>query len=337
MLSHSALHSAALFKHTNPERACYQPVFSRSNRFLRLNSSQVTVVSQCARVIANLRASVAVQLDGHDDVEQAYPLRSVPLLVAGDLVHCERDGDTLRVSGLLPRSSVLERADRRGVKPLAANLTHLGIVSAEPPGIDTLLIDQFCLAAHQSGVDALIIFNKADRLDDAGRTECEAILTDYRSIGYPAVLIDTKTEQGMDSLVRELQGRAFALVGASGVGKSSIIQRLLPDKELRIGALSEATGFGSHTTSVTFWYELPSGGAIIDSPGVRQYAVNHLSRETVRQGYHELARAAESCRFGNCSHTVEPGCGVLHDLEEGRIARWRYDNYLKLLEASEAG
>ena len=317
---HIALHSAQLFKHTNPERACYPYVNCQS--LVRLNMR--------ARVIANFRASVAVQLEQQSGIRQAYPLRSVPLLVAGDRVLCEEDGDVLRVHALEPRDSVLERADRRSVKPLAANLTHLGIVSANPPGIDTLLIDQFCLAAHRAGVGALIIMNKFDLLSDQERERCESVLDVYRSIGYPAVGIDTKSVDGMQPLLDELSGRAFTLVGASGVGKSSIIQKLLPDRELRVGAVSAATGIGSHTTSVTFWYELPGGGAIIDSPGVRQYSVAHLAPDTVRQGYHELARAAESCRFGNCSHTVEPGCGVLHALGEGSVAQWRYDNYCKL-------
>jgi len=284
------------------------------------------------RVIANFRATVALQLAGESVIEQGYPLRSVPLLVAGDNVTCVRDDGVLRVQSLLPRSSVLERADRRSVKPLAANLTHLGIVSADPPGIDTLLIDQFCLAAHQAGVSALIIFNKADRMTDEQRAESEEILETYRQIGYPAVMIDTKTDDGIQPLLDELSSRAFTLVGASGVGKSSIIQRLLPDRQLRVGAISAATGFGSHTTSVTFWYALPGDSAIIDSPGVRQYSVSHLPATLVRQGYHELARAADYCRFGDCTHTVEPGCGVLDALSKGTIVQWRYDNYLKLAE-----
>ena len=285
-----------------------------------------------ARVIANFRASVALRLEGETEIVKAHALRSVPLLVAGDMVLGEYDAGVLRVVALEPRKSALERADKRSVKPLAANLTHLGIVSADPPSIDTLLIDQFCVAAHQAGVGALIIVNKADLLDGEQRKRSEEMLEVYRSIGYPAVAIDTKREGGMQPLLDELGGRAFTLVGASGVGKSSIIQKLLPDKELRVGAVSAATGFGSHTTSVTFWYELPDGGAIIDSPGVRQYSVAHLPSDVVREGYHELARAAQSCRFGNCTHTVEPGCGVLHALEEGSIARWRYDNYCKLAD-----
>ena len=142
----------------------------------------------------------------------------------------------------------------------------------------------------------------------------EVLIGVYRQIGYPAIFIDTKTTGGMQALRRELAERVVTMVGASGVGKSSIIQQLLPDRELRIGAVSEATGFGSHTTSVTYWYELPSGGAVIDSPGVRQYSVSHLDPLTVREGFFELAEVGQECRFGDCTHTVEPwlsraGCG----------------------------
>lgn len=283
-----------------------------------------------ARVIANFRSTVAIQAVGSEHFEKAYPLKNLPLIVAGDHVICKREDNALRVVELTPRTSVLERADRYSSKPLAANLTHLGIVSANPPGIDTLLIDQFCLAAYRAGVGALIIFNKFDRMSTEEVERVDELARTYRSIGYTVVTTDTKTEQGMQSLLDELPGRSLTLVGASGVGKSSIIQRLLPDRDLRIGAVSQATGLGSHTTSVTYWYALPNDGAIIDSPGVRQYSVAHLDEVTVRQGFHELAESAAACRFGNCTHTVEPACAVLDAVSNGLIAQWRYDNYLKL-------
>jgi len=255
-------------------------------------------------------------------------------MVAGDEVLCRRDDGKLRVHELIKRSSVLERADRHWVKPLAANLTHLGIVSANPPGIDTLLIDQFCVAASRADVSAIIIFNKSDKMSERESAVVKKLIRVYRSIGYPAVLIDTQTDNGMQSLLDELPGRSVTLVGASGVGKSSIIQKLLPDRELRIGAVSAATGFGSHTTSVTYWYSMPSGGSIIDSPGVRQYSVAHLEETAVRRGFFELAEAAGGCRFGDCTHTVEPVCAVRDAVEKGLIAAHRYDNYLKLIEPS---
>lgn len=285
-----------------------------------------------ARVIANLRSMVAVQIEGSDGFEKAYPLQNLPLLVAGDRVTCQRQDSTLRVVELVPRNSVLERADKYSVKPLAANLTDLGIVSASPPGIDALLIDQFCLAAYRAGVGALIIINKKDRMSAAERHAAEQMAETYRSVGHIAVLIDTKTQEGMQALLQELPDRSITLVGASGVGKSSIIQRLLPDRELRIGAVSEATGLGAHTTSVTYWYDLPMHGAIVDSPGVRQYSVAHLDKSIVRQGFSEIADAGAGCRFGDCSHTVEPHCAVQDGVADGSIKQWRYENYLKLIE-----
>lgn len=287
-----------------------------------------------ARVVANFRATVALQLLDQQGFEKGYPLKNLPLLVAGDEVLCQREDGVLRVYELLERRSVLERADRHWVKPLAANLTHLGIVSANPPGIDALLIDQFCVAAYRAGVSALIIMNKADQMTSDELAAAEAMLVTYRDIGYPSVMIDTKTPDGMQELLTELEGRSLTLVGASGVGKSSIIQRLLPDRELRIGAVSQATGFGSHTTSVTYWYEMPEGGSIIDSPGVRQYSVAHLDEQTVRHGFSEMAEAAAQCRFGDCTHTVEPVCAVRDAVKSGAIASFRYDNYCKLISGA---
>lgn len=284
-----------------------------------------------ARVLANLKSTVAVLTQGGSKPEKAFPLKSLPLLVAGDQVICHRDEGVLRVHDLISRNSVLERADRYRVKPLAANLTHLGIVSANPPGIDTLLIDQFCVAAHRADVSALIIFNKSDRMSVAERQSSLALIDTYRRIGYPAVMIDTKTDQGMQPLIEELSLRSITLVGASGAGKSSIIQKLLPDRELRIGAVSQATGFGAHTTSVTYWYQLPNGGSVIDSPGVRQYSVAHLDERAVREGFIEISDISRQCRFGDCTHTVEPVCAVREAVENRQIAIERYENYCKLI------
>lgn len=288
------------------------------------------------RVVANLRSSIAVRpVDDANDTEpvaQAIPLRSLPLLVAGDVVRCEaaKDG-ALRAVELLPRSGVLARPDHRGhPKALAANLTHLGIVSAAPPGIDTLLIDEFCVGANRAGIDALVIVNKADLLDEEARADARAMLDVYREVGHPVALVDAQSAAGVAPLVRQLAGRTAALVGASGVGKSSIVQQLLPDLEVRVGAVSAATGLGSHTTSVTFRYALSGGGAVIDSPGVRRYSVANADPVDVRAGYLEIARFGARCRYRDCAHAVEPGCAVQAALEAGEIAPWRYANYRKL-------
>ena len=286
------------------------------------------------RVVANFGAAVAV-LDEARKVHQAVPLTKLPQLVAGDQVECEQESGatSLRVVKLVDRDGVLSRIDHRGKpKPLAANVSHLAIVSASKPGIDPLLIDQFCIAAELAGIDAMVVINKSDLLDDEQHEQCLAMLEVYKAIGYPAVLVDTKSEGKLEPLITELAGKTVVLVGASGVGKSSIVQQLLPDLDVRVGAISAATGFGAHTTSVTFWYELGSGGSIIDSPGVRQFSVAHLSAQDVRRGYLELVDAAQMCKFSNCSHVVEPNCAVKAAVSAGSIAQWRYDNYRKLAE-----
>lgn len=228
---------------------------------------------------------------------------------------------------------MLARPDHRGdPKPLAANLTHLAIVCAEPPGFDQLLTDQFCIASAQAGIEPIIVINKTDLLDEDALENMQQWQRVYERIGYDTVQISTKREGAMQPLFDVLKGKSAALVGASGVGKSSIVQQILPDLDVRVGALSASSGLGSHTTSVTHWYELEEGGAIVDSPGVRQFSVSHLKPENVRAGYLDISAASEECRFGNCSHKVEPHCAVRSAVEEGSIAAWRFQNYVKLLD-----
>jgi len=209
----------------------------------------VNLTREAARVIANFGSSLAVTPLSSGEagpasgplVEHAVPLKKLPLLVAGDLVTLERDGQlgSVRIVELTARASVLERHDgRRGMKALAANLTHLAIVSAAPPGIDTLLIDQFCLAAHRANIDAIIVINKSDLLSDAERETAASYLSVYQRMGYATTFACTKRPGGIDALQQELAHSAVTFVGASGVGKSSIIGALLPDLEVRTGAIS---------------------------------------------------------------------------------------------------
>ena len=283
-------------------------------------------MTERGRIIANFGAAVAVQLDS-GELAQAVPLSKVDLLVAGDVVDVLEE----RVTQIHARSSTLQRRDQRGrPHPLAANLTHLAIVSADPPGIDTLLIDQFCVAAENAGIAPIIIINKTDLYDEAQRAEYEALLAVYAQLGYLTFSLSREDESKMQALQASLEDKSVALVGASGVGKSSIVKTLLPDRDVRVGAISKATGLGSHTTSVTYWYALNTMGSIIDSPGVRQFSVAEPDTTALRRGYVDIAQAAQDCRFANCSHRHEPKCAVKQATDADVIAKWRYSNYLKL-------
>lgn len=275
---------------------------------------------------------------------RAIPLKKLPLLVAGDIVACqhqpENSNSEVRVVGLQKRHSELARPDRRGkLKPVAANLSCLLIVCAPQPEPDTLLIDQFCVVANHNGLEPVIVLNKSDMLDAPDAKEraaqCRETLATYKQAGFQTLEINTIEASAWQPMLEAMRNRVAVLVGQSGVGKSSIVKRILPDQEIRVGALTKATGIGAHTTTVSCWYELDNAAALIDSPGVRQFAVDYLDPVAVASGYPEIARLANECRFNNCRHLVEPGCAVLQELEsaEPAISQSRYQNYLKLSAA----
>lgn len=271
---------------------------------------------------------------------RALPLKKLPLLVAGDVVTCQQEpgsGNEIRIIELQPRQSALSRPDRRGkLKPVAANLSCLLIVCAPQPEPDMLLLDQFCIVAHHNGLEPVIVLNKTDLLGRDGNQQaderCRQILSAYQLAGIKTLEINTTELPAWEPLLDAIENKVAVLVGQSGVGKSSIIKRILPDQEIRVGALSRATGIGSHTTTVSCWYDLDNAGALIDSPGVRQFAVDYLDPRAVASGYPEIASLAESCKFNDCLHRVEPDCAVLNELQSGSpaISRLRYQNYLKL-------
>jgi len=285
---------------------------------------------------------------------KAIPLKRLPLLVAGDIVHCEpvrteqqqdsatTQGGGYRVTHLAERSSALARPDRRQqLKPVAANLSQLIIVCTPQPAPDLLLIDQFCVVAANQNIQPLIVLNKSDLLLDStasedpqglSRSDAVKLLKPYADAGFDTLIMSSKTGDGMTQLRNALSRHTSVLVGQSGVGKSSIIQHILPDQDIRVGAISAATGLGAHTTTVSFFYSLEGGGALIDSPGVRQFAVSYLEPLQIMHGFPEIARLAKDCRFHNCIHRHEPDCAVLTALQEGQLDKTRYDNFCRLID-----
>jgi len=261
-------------------------------------------------------------------------------------------GSTLRATELIDRSSELSRPDRRGhLKAVAANITQLVIVCAPRPRPDTLLIDQFCVVAGNQDIHPLLVLNKSDLLDSeikpageeaaahhdqrqsqqqASYDECMELLGAYSQAGFKTLLVNTRSAEGEQQVREALTGHTSVFVGQSGVGKSSIIQRILPDREIRVGAVSSATGLGAHTTTVSFFYDLDEHSALIDSPGVRQFSVDYLEPNKIDEGFPEIQRYAEQCRFQDCRHAAEPGCAVNQAVKENHISQQRFSNYQKL-------
>ena len=256
--------------------------------------------------------------------------------VCGDRVIVEpiaNEPDWL-LSDILARSNELTRPDSRGRKEvLAANVSLIAVVAADPPKPDWFIVDRYLSAAELMEVKAAIVFNKIDLAADAASDE--PVLGDYERIGYPVLRCSAKNNEGLEPLAALLKNETAILVGQSGVGKSSIINKISNDPLLRIGVVSSKTGEGRHTTVNSAMRRLPGGGAVIDSPGVRDYAPSVSANDQLVYGFREIAELGENCRYANCRHLREPGCAVKAAVETSTVSPRRYESYKRLVNLTE--
>jgi ribosome biogenesis GTPase len=255
--------------------------------------------------------------------------------VCGDEVEWLPTGDNSGViETILPRRTVLHRANgNNGQRPLVANIDQVVIEAALEPALDYFLIDKYCIVAELAHTKPLIIINKADLLQDQDRGRVTRLISEYRHIGYTALLISALKNTGIEAFADKLSGKTSILVGQSGVGKSSLIKRLLPDRDIVTGKLSAASGLGKHTTTSTMLYHLPHGGDLIDSPGVRDFHLARVPEDELDHGFREFRPYLGQCRFHNCRHLSEPGCAITAAVAEGSILERRMASYRKLIES----
>ncbi|MCB9545210.1 MAG: ribosome small subunit-dependent GTPase A [Myxococcales bacterium] len=239
---------------------------------------------------------------------------------------------TAAIHDIAPRRNELARADGTShrARVIAANVDRVVVVVAVAPPIRSGLIDRLLVAAHAQGIPARIVLNKIDLLDRDLKEEAERLLSPYPPIGYPVLPVSARTGKHMDELAEWLQTGTSILIGHSGVGKTSLLNGLCPGLGERVRALSDASGRGVHTTTTASLFALPGGGEVIDSPGIRMFALWGIESETLAQHFVDFAAFAGECRFANCQHDHEPGCAVKDAVEEGRINDERYDSYLRL-------
>ncbi|HID47014.1 MAG TPA: small ribosomal subunit biogenesis GTPase RsgA [Chromatiaceae bacterium] len=258
-------------------------------------------------------------------------------IVCGDRVLWQSaSNDQGVVVSLLPRDTVLSRPDYSGRdKPLAANITQLIVVLAPKPAPTGYLTDQYLVAAELIGVKALITLNKADLLKENEWQQFLQQFSHYQAIGYPLVGVSAHKEHGLEPLLQKLANETSILVGQSGVGKSSLINALIPHREETVGELSQASGLGRHTTSVATLHFLDNGGEIIDSPGVRSFRLGRISRQQLEQGFREFTPYLGGCQSSNCTHHSEPGCLLIDAMKRGDIHPERLKNFLHMAEQLE--
>ena len=229
------------------------------------------------------------------------------------------------VTGILPRHTELARPDSRGRREIvASNMTQIVVVVAPRPEPDLSLVDRYLVSAELIGVGAAVVANKSDieTLD----------LVEFERIGYRTVSTCAKQPDSLVGLAALLARNTSILVGQSGVGKSSLLNGLIPGLDSRTRELSSGSGEGRHTTTAAMLHHLHNGGEVIDSPGVRDYAPPPIPVNELADGFIEFREPAANCRFHDCRHLAEPDCGVKQGLADGRIGRRRYDSYCHLVE-----
>lgn len=250
-------------------------------------------------------------------------------VVCGDQVRCELDAQHAQVHVLdvHPRRTTLYRSSARGVaEPVVANVTLLLAVLAPRPEPDEFVIDRYLCAATSASIAAVLVVNKRELgIEPALRSELAA----WASAGHRSIECSALTGAGIDSLVHACAGEVAVLVGQSGVGKSSLVRKLVPDAEIATGELLRDEE-GRHTTTASRLYDLPHGGQLIDSPGVRDFApaLEHLDDRTL--GFADVERLAPQCRFLDCRHMREPSCAVRAAAESGALHARRYESYRRL-------
>jgi ribosome biogenesis GTPase / thiamine phosphate phosphatase len=255
-------------------------------------------------------------------------------LAVGDRVTLERRRNAWWVTGVEERRTSLSRPDPRDPRRrrvVAANVDLVVIVcAARKPGVRTGLIDRYLLAVQQGGAEAVVCINKIDLADGPEDAELEGLEV-YRQLGLPVVLCSAAGGQGLDALRRALAGKTCVFVGHSGVGKSSLLNSLLPDLDLATRTVHGSAGTGRHTTTRSTLYRLEDGTRIIDTPGIREFGLWDLQPEEVAAAFPELTDPSTRCRFANCRHTHEPDCGVKEAVEAGTVPAARYQAYLRIL------
>ncbi len=266
--------------------------------------------------------------------QKARPFGRNMTIVCGDTVRCEADSrhGQIHVVELLPRRSALYRSNARGgSEPVVANLSLLLVVMAPKPVPDLFVVDRYLAAATSGSVPATIVVNKRELgISDELRAELNA----FSAVGYDWMECSVRSNEGTDALLDLCSGRVATLVGQSGVGKSSLVHLLAPLAEVEIGELVREEE-GRHTTTASKLFDLPRGGHLIDSPGVRDFAPAVDKLDAGNLGFIEVAQLAPGCRFTDCRHMREPACAVRNAVESGKMSARRYESYRRLRRLHE--
>ena len=300
-------------------------------------------------VIKNTGSWYTVHTDDGRDVESKVKgnfrlkeIRSTNPVSVGDRVDIDINNEgTAFITHIEDRKNyIIRRASNLSKQShiIAANLDQaMLIVTINYPITTTVFIDRFLATAEAYRVPVKMIFNKIDRYKGEEKDYLDAMMNLYTTIGYPCSTLCAKTSEGLEELKAELKDKITLLSGHSGVGKSTIINKLVPGVNLRTGNISEYHNKGMHTTTFSEMIPLPEGGYLIDTPGIKGFGTIEMETAEISHYFPEIFKFSSDCKFSDCSHRHEPGCAVLKALEDSYISESRYKSYLSILEDKEEG
>ena len=297
-------------------------------------------------VVRNTGSSYIVRTDDGQMVEcrvkgnfRLKGIRTTNPVAVGDGVTVRDDGEW--ITAIDPRRNYIIRKASNLSKQshiLAANIdVALLVVTVARPETSTTFIDRFLASAEAYSVPVVIVFNKTDDLSSEERETVDYLTLLYTHIGYDVLHISATQGSGIETLKTRMAGKVTLLAGHSGVGKSTLINQLIPGLNVRTAEISEAHGTGMHTTTFSALYDLPEGGSVIDIPGIKGFGTFDMEPEEIAHYFREIFDIGRQCRFDNCTHTHEPGCAVLQAIEAHQIAPSRYQSYLSMLNDKDEG
>jgi ribosome biogenesis GTPase len=308
---------------------CYDSVLMNAKKLSKKQQQQISnnqnADSENA-LVGLVVARYADVVEVENQQQQIYTCnlrRNLPAIVVGDQVSWQITNANQQVGIIVavqPRQSQMLRRNQRGdEKLIAANVNQILIVAADEPARSEQVIDRYLIMTELQAIPAGIIINKIDALSDEQLVDKHELLIRYKQLGYPLLYVSATAEQGLLELQQQLKDKITVFVGLSGVGKSSLIQALLPNQDLSVGALSEQGRQGQHTTTTARLYHLADGGSIIDSPGIREFALEGLSQDEILAGFIEIQALSAHCKFRDCKHRSDPGCAVQQAVQQGHV------------------
>ena len=295
-------------------------------------------------VIKNTGSWYTVHTETGKDIESKIKgnfrlksIRSTNPVAVGDWVQIEENKEgTAFITAIEERKNyIIRRASNLSKQShiIAANIDcAMLIVTVNYPVTTTIFIDRFLATAEAYRVPVKLVFNKIDRYNEEDQAYMEALITLYSTIGYPCLKVCAKNETGLEKLQSDLQDRVTLLSGHSGVGKSTLINKLVPGVSLKTGTISEYHNKGMHTTTFSEMIALPQGGYLIDTPGIKGFGTIEMEGAEIAHYFPDIFRFATECKFNNCTHRHEPGCAVLEAVQAHWISESRYKSYLSILE-----